>query len=256
MNGRRDLARAQPAPADGATLADREDERTALIGRLLALIAHRRLEPGDRLPSERELAERFAVGRNAVREAVAVLEAVRMVERRPNSGIYLREVGRQGSLEALVLQAELGVPLTEAEVAEVVELRAILELQAIRLACERRRDADIERLDTVLAASAETIAAGGNLADRDAEFHLAVVEATGNHVLLRVVNSFYLLSRARRRHYFADGTRAPVSQAQHMAMRNAIAAGDAQRAAALMGEHLQGVESYWRELLQRQAAHV
>jgi DNA-binding FadR family transcriptional regulator len=161
--------------------------------------------------------------------------------------------GRQGSLDALVLQADLGVPLTEAEVAEVVELRRILELQAVRLACERRRDTDIDRLDAVLAAGESTIAAGGNLAGRDAEFHLAVAEATGNHVLLRVVNSFYLLSRARRRHYFADGTRAPTSQAQHAAMRDAIAARDAQRAVALMGQHLQGVESYWRELLQRRA---
>ena len=79
-----------------------------------------------------------------------------------------------------------------------------------------------------------------------------MAEATGNRVLLRVVNSFYLLSRTRRRHYFADGTRAPTSQTQHAAMRDAIVAGDAERAAALMGQHLQGVESYWRELLQRQ----
>ena len=244
---------ARPPPAGDPDTVGRDDERAGLIGRLLAFVAHRRFEPGDRLPSERELAERFGVGRNAVREAVAVLETLRMVERRPNSGIYLREVGRQGSLDALVLQADLGVPLTEAEVTEVVELRRILELQAVRLACERRRDTDIDRLDAVLAAGESTIAAGGNLAGRDAEFHLAVAEATGNHVLLRVVNSFYLLSRARRRHYFADGTRAPTSQAQHAAMRDAIAARDAQRAGALMGQHLQGVESYWRELLQRRA---
>ena len=261
FGGRRPVAeteagiQARPAPEGDTAAPRREDERAGLIGRLLAFVAHRRFEPGDRLPSERELAERFGVGRNAVREAIAVLETVRMVERRPNSGIYLREVGRQGSLDALVLQAELGVPLTEAEVAEVVELRGILELQAVRLACERRRDADIERLDRVLAAGEATIAARGNLADRDAEFHLAVAEATGNRVLLRVVNSFYLLSRARRRHYFADGTRAPTSQAQHAAMRDAIVAGDADRAAALLGQHLQGVESYWRELLQRRADH-
>ncbi len=88
------------------------------IGRLLAFVAHRRLEPGDRPPSERELAER-----------------------RPNSGIHLREAGRQGSLDSVVLRAELGVPFTEAEVTEAVELRGILELRAVRLACDRRRTA-------------------------------------------------------------------------------------------------------------------
>ncbi|WP_159347099.1 FadR/GntR family transcriptional regulator [Roseomonas harenae] len=229
------------------------DERANLIGRLLSFIAQRRLEPGDRLPSERELAERFAVGRGAVREALAVLETLRMVGRRPNSGIYLRPVEKQGSIEAIVLQAELGIPLTEAEVREVVELRRILEMQAMRLAAERRDEDDIAQLDAILADGDRAIAAGENLADNDAAFHLAMVEATGNHVFLRVVNAFYLMSRNRRRHYFADGTRAPHSQAQHRAMRDAVEAGDSDRAEAAMGGHLRGVESYWIELLERRA---
>ncbi|MBP0443565.1 FadR family transcriptional regulator [Roseomonas sp. SSH11] len=229
------------------------DERASLIGRLLSFVAHRRMEPGDRLPSERELAERFAVGRGAVREALAVLETLRVVERRPNSGIYLRPVEKQGSIEAIVLQAELGIPLTEAEVREVVELRRILEMQAMRLAAERRHAEDILRLDEILDATDRAIAAGENPADQDAAFHLAMVEATGNHVYLRVVNAFYLMSRNRRRAYFADGTRAPLSQTQHRAMRDAVAAGDPDRAEAAMGGHLRGVESYWIELLERRA---
>jgi GntR family transcriptional regulator, transcriptional repressor for pyruvate dehydrogenase complex len=229
------------------------DERANLIGQLLSFVAHRRLEPGDRLPSERELAERFAVGRGAVREALAVLETLRIIERRPNSGIYLRPVEKQGSIEAIVLQAELGIPLTEAEVREVVELRRILEMQAMRLAAERRHAEDIAHLDEILNATDRAIAAGENPADHDAAFHLAMVEATGNHVFLRVVNAFYLMSRNRRRVYFADGTRAPLSQAQHRAMRDAVAAGDPDRAEAAMGGHLRGVESYWMELLERRA---
>ena len=252
MRGKQPDAIPMPAAGEGSP-PQPLDERTSLIGRLLPFIAHRRLEPGDRLPSERELAERFGVSRGALREAIAVLETLRMVERRPNSGIYLRTVDRQGSLDAIVLQAELGIPLTETEVSEVVELRRILELQAVRLAAERRSAADLARLDQVLAESARVIAAGDNLADQDAAFHLAVVEATGNHVFLRVVNSFYLLSRARRRHYFADGQRAPLSHAQHVAMRDAIAAGEPDAAEAAMGGHLRGVESYWMELLERRS---
>lgn len=229
------------------------DERSNLIGRLLSLVAVRRLEAGDRLPSERELAERFGVGRGAVREALAILETLRMVERRPNSGIYLRSVEKQGSIEAIVLQAELGIPLTEAEVREVVELRRILEIQAVRMAAERRHPENVDHLDSILAAGDRLIAARENLADNDAAFHLAMTETTGNHVFLRVVNAFYLMSRNRRRHYFADGTRAPLSQAQHRAMRDAVAAGDPDRAEAAMGSHLRGVESYWFELLERRA---
>lgn len=228
-----------------------EDERSDLIGRLLTFVAERRLGPGERLPSERELAERFAVGRNAVREAIAVLETVRMVERRPNSGIYLRAVERDGSLEALVLRADLGVPLTAAEVTELIDLRRILELQGTRLACERRQEEDLRRIAEALERGAASIATGENFADADAEFHLAVAAATRNRLFLRVVNSFYLLYRTRRRHYFADGSRAALSHTQHCAMRDAIAAGDAEAAVQLMRSHLQGAESYWLELLQR-----
>ena len=229
------------------------DERATLLGRLLGFIDHHRLRPGDRLPGERDLAERFGVGRGALREALVVLETLRMVERRPNSGIYLRAVEKQGSIEAIVLQAELGIPLTGAEVREVVELRRILEMQAMRLAAERRHAEDIERLDAILAQGAAAVAAGdgAQLADYDAAFHLAMVEATGNHVFLRVVHAFYLMSRNRRRAYFADGQRAPLSLAQHVAMRDAVAAGDPDRAEAAMGGHLRGVESYWLELLER-----
>ena len=93
MAARQAAIGARPPPAGDPDTAGREDERAGLIGRLLAFVAHRRFEPGDRLPSERELAERFGVGRNAVREAVAVLETLRMVERRPNSGVFYDQAG-------------------------------------------------------------------------------------------------------------------------------------------------------------------
>ena len=229
----------------------REDERSDLVARILTFVAERRLTSGERLPSERELAERFEVGRNAVREAIAVLETVRLVERRPNSGIYLRAMDRDGSLDALVLRADLGVPLDEAEVSELIEMRRILEVQGTELAGLRRRDEDLARIDAALEAGRRAVASRENFAARDAEFHLAVAAATRNSVLRRVVNSFYLLSRTRRWHYFADGRRAPDAQRQHEAMAAAIRAGDAAGAAALMRAHLQSTEAYWHELLQQ-----
>jgi DNA-binding FadR family transcriptional regulator len=229
---------------------------SGLIARLLPFIAHRRLVAGDRLPSERDLAARFGASRPAIREALAVLEALRVVERRPNSGIFLRSVERQGSIEAMVLQAELGVPLSEAEVREVVELRRIMEMQAVRLAAERRSDLDLARIEATLTEGARCVASGANLADADAAFHLSLVEATGNRVFLRVVNAFYLMSRLRRRAYFADGSRAAPSHAQHEAMRDAVAARDADRAEAAMGSHLRGVESYWLQLLNRSSGET
>ncbi len=71
--------------------------RSPLIDRLLPYLRDRGYQPGERLPSERDLAQRFAVSRGQIREALAVLEATRLVERRPQSGVYLREHGREAS---------------------------------------------------------------------------------------------------------------------------------------------------------------
>jgi DNA-binding FadR family transcriptional regulator len=117
---------------------------SAVIAGIIDYLKDRRLKPGDRLPSERDLAERLGAGRNAVREALATLVTLRMVESRPNSGIYLRHVEREGSFEALVMLADMGATPTPTEVAETMEVRAHLEALSARLACERRTEKDLE----------------------------------------------------------------------------------------------------------------
>ena len=90
----------------------------------------------DRLPSERDFAEKFDTSRGAVREALAALETMRVIERRPNSGIYLRKI-EESSIDALVLYAESGVPFEAKEIADVMEVRRMLEGQAVRLVARR-----------------------------------------------------------------------------------------------------------------------
>jgi hypothetical protein len=137
-------------PADAALA---HGEASALIVRLLPFIGERRLEPGDRLPSERLLAERFGVTRAIVREAFAKLEAMRVVERRPRSGVYLRAESQVGSLDAIVMKADLGLPFDLRESDHLSEFRSILETQAIELACVRRTQEDIDRLDACMSAA-------------------------------------------------------------------------------------------------------
>src|SRR5689334_10179345 len=90
-----------------------------------------------RTPSERELAEHFSVSRGQIREALAILEAMRIVERRAKSGIYLTT--RQASVEAMALFAKAGVPLDPIQIYETVELRKIHEIKAAELACPAPR---------------------------------------------------------------------------------------------------------------------
>ncbi len=225
------------------------DSGRAIIAKVMGFMADRRLQPGERLPSERELAERFGVGRNAVREALATLASLRVVELRPQSGIYVRELRAQSSFEALVLLSSLGFPPTEAEIAQTMEVRASLERTAIELACARREDGDLDALQQVLEQTDAVLAAGGNIAEQDQAFHLALVAAAHNDILVRVLNAFYELTLPRRRRYFAVLRRGQASHRQHHGIVDAIRARATRKGVALMQRHMETARFYWREEL-------
>lgn len=224
-------------------------ERIPLIDRLLPYLRERGYRAGERLPSERELAQRFEVSRGQIREALAVLEATRLVERRPQSGVYLRASTRDAGLDALLLEHDGGVPLTERDVRNLYEFRWLLEIKAVEMAAERRTPDDLARIDAVLAESRFRLQQGLPLDDQDAQFHLAVFEATHNQFLVRTANWFYLVSGERRRVYFANARNGRRSLAQHVALRNAFAEADVAGAVQLMQQHLGGVENYWLSTL-------
>jgi GntR family transcriptional regulator, transcriptional repressor for pyruvate dehydrogenase complex len=214
--------------------------------RLLQLIRERGFKPGDKLPSERDLAAEFGMSRGAVREALIRLDTLRIVESRPKSGIYLQPYGAERSIEAMVLFAETNTPLSAADVAQSVELRSVLESEALRLACLRRTDDDLQRLAQVLRDSEDALAHGASLADLDAEFHKTIVAATHNDVLLRFINVFYLMSRKRREVYFDARAQGQRSHAQHVQLYRAIEAKDAEAGRQILRRHLKGVDAYFR----------
>jgi DNA-binding FadR family transcriptional regulator len=219
-------------------------EQTA---KLLKLMRERGFQPGDRLPSERDLAELFGMSRGAVREALIRLDTLRIIESRPKAGVYLRPFLEERSVEAMVLFADTDTPLSPQEVAQSVELRRILEVQAIALACARRTQEDLDRIGQVIGDSAAAIKRGDSLADLDAEFHKAIVAATKNDVLLRFVNVFYLMSRKRRDVFFANREQAKRSHAQHLQIYGAIVAQTQDVAQELLRKHLKGVDAYFED---------
>jgi len=214
--------------------------------KLLQLIRERGFEPGDKLPSERDLAAEFGMSRGAVREALIRLDTLRIIESRPKSGIYLQPYGAERSIEAMVLFAETNTPLSAAEVAQSVELRSVLETEALRLACLRRTPDDLERLQALLAESEAIVRRGASLADIDAEFHKAIVAATKNDVLLRFINVFYRMSRQRREIYFDTPNQSRRSHAQHLQLYRAIEQQDVEAGLQILRRHLKGVDTYFR----------
>lgn len=219
----------------------------AILADIISLIEERNYLPGERLPSERELAERFGVGRGVIREALSVLENLRYLQRKPNSGIYLNPYPERTSPETLSLFAGLGLDLTVDKLAQVLEVRRILEIQAVGLACARRTDADLAALqDIVDRFDAALLESNAEIAVLDYEFHMAIFRATQNVVLMQVVNPFYVMSAHRRHRFFSDIERSRVSNQQHRKILECVRAqapADAQR---LMADHIGRVESLAR----------
>ncbi len=221
----------------------------ALIGRIIDYARAHALEAGARFPAERSLAQTLGVGRNALREALATLESLRVVELRPNSGVYLRALDTESSFEATVLLAEMGSAPNAAEVRETIEVRAALERQAITLACARRTANDLTRLMHISADTAAVLAAKGNITTCDQAFHLALAHASHNSVLVRMLNAFYCLTLERRRVFFADPRRGLASCVQHDQLIAAIEQRNVPRAIKLIDAHLGNAQVYWKETL-------
>jgi len=215
------------------------NETSDTVRQTLEFVRHHRLAKGDRLPSERDLSDRFGVTRGSVREALAVLDAMRITERKPKSGVFLRNALEDGGLDALVLQADLGLPFDAQVTRDVTEARIICEEQAFRLACRRRTEADLGRLHALLETYAGLVAAGSNLADEDVEFHLAVVASSQNRVLVRTLTPLMLMSARWRRRYFASDAVRQRSLADHRAFVAAIEARDEAAATTLVHRHVQ-----------------
>jgi len=239
-----------------ASVPHESTSRSDLVARMLSFFKERGYENGERLPSERALAERFNVGRNALREALSTLSALRVIESRPNSGIYLRRMSTDSSFETIVLLSEIGSPPSPEEIQQTLEVRWPLEMRAVQLACERRTEADLDTMASVMAATEAVLANKGNICAQDTAFHIALIRSTHNDILVRILNSFYRMSESRRFALFADPKRGAETADQHERIFEAIKRRDAEKATALMDGHLNRATLYWSEILGEEKAAV
>ena len=215
------------------------------------LIETARLNDG-KAPSERDLAGHFAVSRGQLREALAILEAMQVIERRAKSGIYVN--GGVGGIEAMSFFARFGLPLENRQIFEAVEVRKIHEIKAAELAASRATEENFDHLRDVLARSEVRLRAGEGLDELDQEFHLEIVRATQNTVFVTICTSFYALSQNRLKVYFRSAERNERSHQEHLQIFDALLRRDAALSSALMVSHLRGAMSYWSELLDLPAA--
>ncbi|WP_430293256.1 FadR/GntR family transcriptional regulator [Pseudomonas sp. B1-22] len=178
---------------------------------------------GQRLPPEPELAETLGISRNTVREAVRVLTFSGVLEVRQGDGTYVRACANP--LDTMLV-------LARSSVEQALEARGIIEVEASRLAAERRTDADILALHEALEASA--IRHGGALDDyiaHDLVFHQRVVDSAHNPVLSELYRYFSQVIRAGLERTIGDPSRPQPSFELHRELLDAIERGDADAAA-------------------------
>lgn len=202
--------------------------------RLLDYFTTGTIQPGDRLPPERQLATSMGVGRSAVREALAALELLGVVTVRPGSGTYLR--GRASELlpQTLSWGMLIGAPKTR----ELIDVRHGLEVQAARQAAG---SIDVEALEVLTGHLAE-MESNKDSFDRfvaaDMKFHQAIADAAGNSLLDDMLQSIRSLIRVWVERALNDAEHAQLTCDEHRAVLAAISTRDADRAAEAMSAHM------------------
>lgn len=228
----------------------------AIADQIEALIASGELRPGDSLPSERDLSSQLDVSRPSLREALLMLESRGLLQARRGGGYNVTDVTGPIITDPLVhlLQRH---PST---VDDVLELRHGLECISAQFAALRATDADIKRLNGLVTSMHKRKGEFDAFedADRDADFHMAVAEASHNLALTHVTRGLFNLMRINmlraREALYHQQDNVDLLDEQHAEIVKAIAARDPAAARKAANLHLSFVQASLREVSMKDAA--
>jgi len=216
----------------------------AVTQQIEKLILRGILRPGERLPAERDLAERLGVSRPSLREALAGLQDKGLLKARAGAGIYVADVLGNAFSDALI---RLLSDHDEA-VFDYISFRRDLEGLAAARAARLASATDLRVVGEIFAKmeAAHARARPEDEARLDAEFHMAIIEASHNVVMLHMMRSMFQLLREgvfyNRQVMFRQRTTRVALLDQHRAINDALQARDADAARAAVEAHLDYVE--------------
>lgn len=216
-----------------------------IIGQIRGLISSGQVKPGDRLPPERKLAEKLGVSRTHVRDAIKKLEFYGILRTLPQSGTIVAGMGI-AALEGLITDV---LQLEDSDFNSLVETRVILEMNAAKLAAERRSDEDIETIQKALLAYEQKLKQDGQAVEEDLMFHVKIAEASKNNVLKSlmlvitpdIINNFI-------RHDVCKDELPFRALDEHQEIVQHIINQEPDLAAQAMGAHLNEVSTYGQSL--------
>ena len=204
-----------------------------IVEQVKGLIINGQLIAGQKLPSERELAEEFCVGRSSVREATSALVALGVAQVRQGEGVYIRSDFPESVIESM----DWSALMLRGQMADLIETRLAIELTTARLASERASDAarlDLRRRAYEMHADMQLDA----FIERDVQFHLALASASRNKVMHSVVQGAQQLMRKSMSQVLQSDDLRETSVRQHRIIADAVCDGDAATAVQTMEAHL------------------
>jgi GntR family transcriptional repressor for pyruvate dehydrogenase complex len=206
-----------------------------IIRQIRELLSGGVLKPGDRLPSERELAAKFSVGRGHIRKALQKLEFYGILETQPQHGTVVSGLGVK-SLEGLISNM---LRLERDDFASLIETRRILETQAAALAAERRLPEDLAAIREAHEDFSRQVERESEGLEEDLMFHLKIAEASGNSILSSLIGLITpdIIQLSRDLHTCEQGRFKEAFQ-EHERILRAIEAHDAEEAETAMREHM------------------
>ncbi len=164
---------------------EREPVNRLIIKQILKYIKNADLQPGDKLPSEKEFMENMDVGRSSVREALHSLVTVDILETKPGKGYYVK---RESNIFSLPGSGDLSeVLVAEQDFMALLEVREFLEKKVVSLAAERATKEDTDRIKEVMEEIEEAAKSRKNISDVTVKLHVALARATKNPVLVQLI---------------------------------------------------------------------
>ena len=223
------------------TKNDNLEVQNSIISKIRDLINFKNLEPGEKLPSERMLSEKFEVSRSNVREAIQKLEFYGLLKSIPQSGTFIANIGviaMNGMIDDILR-------LEDPDFKSLVETRILLELKTVRLAALRRTNEDLKHLKETLDAYSKKVLNGEDAVQEDLLFHLAIAKASGNSTM----NTFMLTITPEiitnfEKYHVCDKNQAVLGIEEHEDIYKAIKAQDPKLAKEKMKAHFKILYQY------------
>lgn len=205
-----------------------------IVEQLCAYIYNNDMEPGDRLPAERDLAAKLGVSRASLSQALVALEVQGVLSVRHGDGaILIRRPTEEGSIRALREHAD--------RIPDIIEAREALEVKLAELAAQRRTDAEMAAIDAAIATMEKEVEAGERGVVGDEMFHEAITSAAHSSLLAKLMHEIAGLIRETRIESLSQENRPRASLEGHRRIADAIRKQDSQGAALAMAEHIRMV---------------